>query len=164
MIAKLEHVLCLQYLLKVQRVKQKMEQKSKLGYALTNLSGIGCMAIDNKLSDHILCHMQYGYVGVATIMYLCVLTAYLPPCTVNPCMFNQWRIQDFEKGGSSVHVTDRIKCAKCAKCVCVCGTWGHVPSGKILISSLLRSLLVPLWQELDDQLPNLVIVFGACTI
>ena len=37
MIAKLEHVLGLQYLLKLQRVKQKLI-KSKVGYALTHLS------------------------------------------------------------------------------------------------------------------------------
>ena len=38
MYAKLEHVLCLQYLLKVQRVKQKLSKNQKLGYALTTLS------------------------------------------------------------------------------------------------------------------------------
>ena len=37
MIAKLEHVLGLQYLLKLQRVKQKLIKNQKLGYALTNL-------------------------------------------------------------------------------------------------------------------------------
>ena len=46
----------------------------------------------------------------------------------------QWRIQDFEKGGSSVHVTDRRG---------VWHMWGHVPPGKFLISDLLRLLLVP---------------------
>ena len=55
----------------------------------------------------------------------------------------QWRIQDFEKGGSSVHVTDRIKRAK--RALGVCGKGGTCPSGKFLISDLLRSLLVPFW-------------------
>ena len=65
----------------------------------------------------------------------------------------QWRIQDFEKGGSSVHVTDRR------------GVWhvgGHVPPGKFLISDLLRSLLVPFWGEtarFGRPTANLVIVF-----
>ena len=63
----------------------------------------------------------------------------------------QWRIQDLEKGGPSVHVTDVIKCAKRALggVACgVCSTWGTM--------SHLRSF----WccfgvkqQELDDQLP-----------
>ena len=39
MIAKLEHVLGLQYLLKLQRVKQKLIKNQNLGYALINLSG-----------------------------------------------------------------------------------------------------------------------------
>ena len=54
-----------------------------------------------------------------------------------------------------MHVTDCIK-----HTLGVCGMWGHV----ILISDLLR----PLWcrfgvkeQELDDQLPNVVIAFEA---
>ena len=36
-----------------------------------------------------------------------------------------------------MHVTDRIKRAK--RALGVCGTWGHVPAGKFLISGLLRS-------------------------
>ena len=58
---------------------------------------------------------------------------------------SQWRIQDFEKGGSSVHVNDRIKRAK--RALGGCGTWGggHVPPGKFMISDLLTSLLVPFW-------------------
>ena len=59
--------------------------------------------------------------------------------------YTQWRIQDFEKGGSSVYVTDHIK--REARTLGVCGMWGHVPPGKFLISDLLRPLLVPFWGE-----------------
>ena len=55
-----------------------------------------------------------------------------------------------------MHVTDRIKRAK------GCGTWGTCPPRKFLISDLLRSLLVPFWDEtarVGQPTANLVIVF-----
>ena len=65
------------------------------------------------------------------------------------------------KRGSSVHVTDRKKSARSARARGVWHVGEHVPSGKFLISDLLRLLLVPFWGETARVVrptANLVIV------